>query len=323
MIGALVFVGMFPSAYSQTTVFMDIEPGAGFGVNTTFLWNTTFADNWTTDATGTAVTVTWSNTTPANNAVLGTGSGTGTYSAFLGENIRVGTISVVNGSWTIALGANTLTIDSASSFSTGVTISGSGSVVKSGTGTATLSSNNNYSGGTTINAGALRFTATNTVLGPVTVNSGGTLQLGASSVLPAGSAITLAGGSLALMGAFNQTVTPGLAMSAGSTIDFGSGFGASALVFGDSSGLTWTGTLLVSNFSTAGGDTLRFGTNNTALTSGQLASISFDGIAAQIDASGFVTPVPEPEAFASVLGAASLAWWVWRRRQRGLASAAT
>lgn len=183
-----------------------------------------------------------------------------------------------------------------------------------------VTTTNTYSGGTTVSGGAIRFSASNTNIGPATI-TGGSLQIGVSNALPASTAVSLAGGSLALAGAFNQTLSTALSMSASSTLDFGSGFGASAIVFGDSSGQTWTGTLTVSNYNSAGGDTLRFGTTSSALTGSQLSSISFDGIAAQIDANGFVTPVPEPEAIAAIFGAGALAFVAFRRRQQALATA--
>lgn len=300
---------------AQATVYLDTEGGAGFGNNPgSFLWNTSFSAVWTTDSSGNSSTVAWSNGTPANNAILGNGASVGASTAFLGGNISVGTIAVVNGTWTLELNGNTLTFDSAANSNLDASISGSGSVVKTGTGTMVVTTSSNYSGGTTISGGALRFIAANANIGPTTINSGGSLQIGASATLSASTNLTLAGGSLALTGAFNQTFSTALAMSAGSTIDFGSGFGASALAFGDSSGQTWTGTLLVTNFNTAGGDTLRFGSTNNALTGTQLSAISFDGIGAQIDSSGFVTPVPEPEIYALLLGGVALAVFGYRRR---------
>lgn len=320
-----VFTLVFLSAgvaRGQTTVYLDTDAGLGFGANpASFLWNTSFSATWTTDPAGNAGRSAWSNVAPPDNAVLGNGTGSGSYTAFLGGSIDVGTVSVVQGTWTISLGSNTLSFNSSSNSTLNTIITGTGSVVKAGTGSMNVTTTNNYSGGTTISGGAIRFSAANTDIGPATVNAGGALQIGASNALPAATSVTLAGGSLALAGAFNQSLTTALSMSSSSTLDFGSGFGASAIVFGDSSGQTWTGTLTVSSFSTAGGDTLRFGTSSSALSGSQLAAISFNGIGAQIDASGFVTPVPEPEAIAAIFGAGALAFVAFRRRQQALATA--
>ena len=108
-------------------------------------------------------------------------------------------------------------------------------------------------------------------------------------------------------------------LGSGSTIDFGASL-ASILALGDSSGQTWTGTLTIANYTT-GQDSLRFGTNGSALTSGQLGQISFSsygGVHGQIDGSGFVTPlgaIPEPATVAATLGAFALAAAIRRRRR--------
>lgn len=196
---------------------------------------------------------------------------------------------------------------------------GSGSVTKDGAGTWTLSSTNFYSGGTTVNTGSLRLTGSGSTVGPVTINSGGTLQIGATDTLVGTTAVTLAGGRLQIInGAFSQSFssTP-LALTASSIIDFGTGLGASAITFGDSSGQSWTGTLTISNF--AAGDTLRFGSSSSALSGSQLLAIKFDGLDAQIDASGFVTPVPEPSTYAACAGLLTFAACAFRRRKRALA----
>ena len=249
--------------------------------------------------------------------MLGTGSGTGTYSATFIENISVGTISTVNGTWSILLQSNTLTMESSTPSTLGVALSGTGSLIKSGTSTLTVGSVNNFSGGTTISGGTLALTNTNTSVGPVTINSGGTLAYADSAALPNSTALTLAGGTLSLSGAYSPAFTPPLGLLASSTINFGSGLGASAMAFGNSSGQSWTGTLTILNYST-GSDTIRFGTNASGLAGGQLSVINFGGIAAQIDSNGFVTPVPEPSTYAALLGLGAMAFVALRRRQARL-----
>lgn len=170
---------------------------------------------------------------------------------------------------------------------------GTVAVVKTGTGTMTLSGANTYSGGTTI--------------------ASGTLELGAANALLSTGTLTLGGGTLAT-GGLGQVLGT-LTLSASSTIDFGSG--NSALSFADSSGLAWSGTLTITNY-TVGTDTLRFGSSNTALTSTQLSLINFGGgLVAQIDANGYVTgsSVPEPSTYATIVGAAMLGAAL-RRRNR-------
>jgi autotransporter-associated beta strand protein len=193
-----------------------------------------------------------------------------------------------------------------------------GTLQKSGSGTLTLPSGSvNVSGGTVVDGGVLRLSGTGNNLGTISLTSSGTLQIAATNTLSSSTAITLNGGTLQINGgAFSQSFAAApLSMTAGSTLDFGSGLGASAMSFDDSNAQSWSGTLTVTNYSTAGGDTLRFGTSSSALTGAQLAAISFDGIGAQIDSSGFVTPVPEPAFYALALGAGSLAIATYRRRR--------
>ena len=67
-----------------------------------------------------------------------------------------------------------------------------------------------------------------------------------------------------------------LTLSASSTIDYGAG--ASEIDFANSSAKTWTGTLNLASWDAIGGTTLlRFGTDATGLTTGQLADIEFGG----------------------------------------------
>ncbi len=60
---------------------------------------------------------------------------------------------VING--TLANGGNTLTVSGGFNSNFGNSISGTGGLIKSGSGTLTLSASNSYSGGTTVNAGLL------------------------------------------------------------------------------------------------------------------------------------------------------------------------
>jgi autotransporter-associated beta strand protein len=313
----LLLLGLMGSGAlkAQTLYYLDTDGSTGFGANQLFTWNTTFAWSWNTDPSGDATTVPWVNGSPANNAILGNGTGTSSYTGTLGQNISVGTISVVSGTWTIALNSFTLTFDSASNSTLPTAISGAGALVKNGTGSLTLGTTVNYSGSTTVNSGVLGLATSGNTVGSVLVNSSSVLQAGATNALVGSTSLTLAGGAFQIAGgAFSQSFSTALKLTSSSTIDFGNGLGAASIVFGDSSGQTWTGNLTVSNFDVAT-DTLRFGTSSSGVSGGQLDAINFDGIAAQIDANGFVTPVPEAALYGLLAGLSVAGFTVHRRRK--------
>lgn len=101
-----------------------------------------------------------------------------------------GTLSIVNGTAQIEgtqnIGGATVLIDSAGTLQLDTagftvlnnTVLGSGRVIKTGTGTVFVTGNNSYSGGTDIQAGALRVTDVSFLgTGPITVQSGAALDL--------------------------------------------------------------------------------------------------------------------------------------------------
>ncbi|MBU3543286.1 autotransporter-associated beta strand repeat-containing protein, partial [Polynucleobacter sp. MWH-Loch1C5] len=92
------------------------------------------------------------------------------------------TVLSISGAGSINLNSYTLTSGGSSDTAFTGVISGTGSVVKVGTGGLTLSGANTYSGGTTVNAGTLFGGAGSELItvfgsGPITVNSGSTLWL--------------------------------------------------------------------------------------------------------------------------------------------------
>lgn len=156
------------------------------------------------------------------------------------------------------------------------------------------------SGVTKTGSGTLQFDGANTYVGATTVTQG-TLELGASDRIADVSNLVMNGGTFNT-GGFDESVGK-LSLSNFSFIDFGSS-NTSDLSFALSSDQNWGAfTITINNFE-VGFDTLRFGTDATGLTAGQLANIRFNGtVAAQIDSNGFVTPVPEPGS-AALLGLA-------------------
>ena len=108
--------------------------------------------------------------------------------------ISAGTLQIGNGGTTGTLGTGPVSIASVASLtinrsddyspSAGLSISGAGSLLKTGSGILSLSSNSNiYSGGTTISGGTLRAVRSSLGTGAVVVNNGGTLNLNDQWVL--------------------------------------------------------------------------------------------------------------------------------------------
>lgn len=122
---------------------------------------------------------------------------------------------------TIWLGANNLTFGDATNTAFGGMISGTGGIIKQGTGTAVFTSANIYTGGTTVN--------------------GGVLALGAGGALAAIGAVNLngIGASFDISAAGANHTIGGLYGVAGTTV----ALGANALLFGDTVNQTFAGTI--------------------------------------------------------------------------------
>lgn len=124
--------------------------------------------------------------------------------------IQAGTLIVGNGGATGDLGGTsgvtnnaTLEFKRSSNYTFGSVITGTGAVTQSGSGTTTLSAENSYSGGTSINAGALAVTnTTGSATGSGNVQAGsGSVILGTGIIAPAsGSSVILGSGATVRVG---------------------------------------------------------------------------------------------------------------------------
>jgi len=186
----------------------------------------------------------------------------------------------------------------------GLTKTGPGTLVLSGTSANTYGSAvaNGY---TTLNAGTLKLAKSTGVAavpnGTLVLNSGGTLALGASDQIADTVTLTLNGGVFQSAG-FNEQLGT-LKLTANSVLDLGAG--ASVLKFAASSGVAWTGGVLLTisnwNGSIGGGgsEQLVFGSSSSGLTSTQVSQIRFvnppgfpaGSYAAKLLASGEMVPI--------------------------------
>ena len=182
-------------------------------------------------------------------ALNGTGiAGNGALRSISGNNAVVGT-----GTGGINLATNSSIGVDAGSLTISQVVKGSGTLTKVGSGTLTLSGANTYSGATTV--------------------SGGTLALGNSNVLPA-TPVSLGAAALSVGAGFTET-TGRLDAIGAATLHLANG--SSAIAFADNGDLlAWSGTLNITG-TFVSGTSLRFGTDASGLTGGQLARITVDG----------------------------------------------
>jgi fibronectin-binding autotransporter adhesin len=267
-----------------------------------------------------------------NISVLST-SGNGTYVIGATSGALIGT-----GIMTLATSGAGFTFDNSRTngglLQINAIVSGPSTVTKTGAGTVILSGANTFTGATTISGGTLKVaTSSGSALGTtsaVTVNSGGTLLLGASNQINNTAPITLAGGTFA-KGDFSEgsTSTAGtgaLTLSAtGSHLDFGTGTGGT-LTFASFSPGGYS--LTIDNWTAAGTDRLVFNSDQSA----NLSHFNFTGYAAgafEIDLGGGyyeitpVAPVAEPSTYvAAAFAVGALAYHQRRRLHRHLRSGA-
>lgn len=130
-------------------------------------------------------------------------------------------------------------------------------------------------------AGTLSISGVNTHTGRITIAEG-TLALRADNTLNTSCRIVLSGGTLDMGSFFNAVET--LALTGNSQLTLGDG----QLAFADSSGETWEVGKTLTLTGTLGPQSLRFGTNDSALTSAQLSAINLNGERVRIKSNGYL-----------------------------------
>ena len=211
-------------------------------------------------------------------------------------------VSSLEGSGDLNLGGNTLTVNNSGDNAFSGAITGTGSLNKIGAGTLTLSGNNTYSGGTTIGAGRVIAAGGSAISdsGTVTVESGGTLALGADETvgsLAGGGNVELSGfdiivgedgvdtafsGSISGTGRLTKQNGGTLTLSGANTYSGGTTISGGALAVGADNNLGDSGSNLVmdggtlgytAGFESARGVTLQAG-GGTVDTGGNDATLS-------------------------------------------------
>jgi fibronectin-binding autotransporter adhesin len=338
--GTLVFSGA--NSYTGLTTVsagvLNIQNATGLGTTAS---GTTVSSGATLQLQGgitvgaEALTVSGTGASGQNGALVNTG-GTNNYGGLLtlGAATTIssdsGTLNLTNaGTITGATFGLTLTGSGNGSVSSVIGTT-SGTLTKSGSGTWTLSGANTYTGGTTVNGGTLTLGASSgsalASTSSVTVNSGGTLLLGANDQINNSATMTLAGGTFA-KGNFSEGTTGSVGVGAltltasGSHIDFGTGT-VGVLTFASLNVNTfmltidnWTGNY--NQVGSASTDRLIFDSDQSA----NLADFYFTGYGAGgvefALGGGFfevVAAVPEPSTWVAAILVFGVVVYDWRRR---------
>jgi fibronectin-binding autotransporter adhesin len=212
---------------------------------------------------GSGSTLSWNGSFINTNTLSGVISGSGNFTKISGEHLILTGTNTYTGNTTISDGtlqiggsgvlgngnyagtisnSSLLFVNSSSDQTLASAISGAGRLEKSNSGTLTLSTVNSYTGGTTVNGGILRLTAssggTGTIRGTLTANAGTTIQIAGTDVLgystgsDAVRTLSLNGAHLVQTLNRNETVTAVINMAGGSSISATGGPSASFDLFG-------------------------------------------------------------------------------------------
>ncbi len=295
------------------------DGGSGFGITKTGAGTLALsaANTYTGTTTVSAGTLEIGHVNALQNTTLNTGTSGAQTVNFTVTGANTYNIGGLQGADALSIGNNTISIGANNvntTYSGG--ISGTGNLVKNGSGTQTLAGATTFNGTTTVNSGTLQAATANALANTSSIDlNGGSLLVAAANAVNDNANITLRnGGKLAVNGNFDETVGA-LTLSANSTIDF-SGF-VGTLRFGSIASWAPGATLSIWNWSGQTQHGTNYGTypnssnlvftNNATLTN-NLANISFysdSGITSI--GSGFergftgggteIIAVPEPETY--------------------------
>jgi autotransporter-associated beta strand protein len=210
--------------------------------------------------------------------------------------------------------AGVLGVNTVNSAASGIVPTTTFDGVISGSGGVSFGTASTYSAGAaTAIDGLYVLNAANDYTGPTTLLKG-TVRLGGNERISNASTLVMGGGTLDLNG-FSETFGA-LDLNANASFALGA---SNSISFANSSSQDWGSFTL--NFTSLGGsfvaNSVRFGTSSSGLTLGQLSQITVDGIGGySLDGSGYLTAVPEPSAYAVLVGAGVLGAALLRRRRR-------
>ncbi|VVN83865.1 DUF4214 domain-containing protein [Pseudomonas fluorescens] len=224
-IGSLAGAGNVVLGYKLTTggdnsstTFSGVISGIGNGLTKTGSGTLTLTghNTYTGSTTVSNGTLALTDLTSISNSSAVTVSTNGTL--MLGSDSSIGSLA---GAGSVTLGANTLNVGNSNATDFSGVISGTGHLLKQGSGTLTLSATDTYTGATFVNVGTLLVNGALANSSSVTVASGATL--GGSGSIGTGStsgAVTVqSGGTLAAgNGVGTLTLHNGLTVAAGGTI---------------------------------------------------------------------------------------------------------
>jgi autotransporter-associated beta strand protein len=202
------------------------DGGSGFGITKTGAGTLSLsaANTYTGITTVSAGTLEIGHVNALQNTTLDTGTSGAQTVNFTVTGANTYNIGGLQGADALSIGNNTISIganNANTTYSGG--ISGTGNLVKNGSGTQTLAGATTFNGTTTVNSGTLKADAANALANTsqVVLNNGGSFLVTADDAVGTNTGIELNGGTLAFGAAGYDGYVGALTLSANSTIDLG------------------------------------------------------------------------------------------------------